>query len=56
MSKNWKKDKLEIEKYLYTIDEKCLEITQVVCKAFGCGKILSMREKLFGDKCIKHQQ
>lgn len=26
-----------------------------VCKHFGCGKKLSLREGLFGYKCIHHQ-
>lgn len=30
-------------------DEKC-------CSVFGCGKKLSMSEKLFGDKCINHSK
>ncbi len=25
------------------------------CKSFGCGKTLSLREQLFGGKCINHQ-
>lgn len=27
-----------------------------VCKKFGCGRKLSIREKLFGDYCIHHQR
>lgn len=26
-----------------------------ICKHFGCGRKLSLREGLFGDKCIRHQ-
>lgn len=26
----------------------------ICCSFFGCGKVLSMREKLFGDRCINH--
>lgn len=25
-----------------------------VCKHFGCGRELTTREQLFGDKCSKH--
>jgi hypothetical protein len=25
-----------------------------ICKHFGCGKVLSMQEKLFGDRCVNH--
>ncbi len=24
------------------------------CKVFGCGKILSLQEQLFGDRCVNH--
>jgi hypothetical protein len=24
------------------------------CKVFGCGKILSLQEQLFGDRCVDH--
>jgi len=27
-----------------------------VCSTFGCNKLLSMQEKLFGSKCIAHSQ
>ncbi len=30
------------------------EIEDICCSFFGCGKVLSMREKLFGDRCINH--
>lgn len=26
------------------------------CTVFGCGRTLSMREEMFGNKCIKHQR
>lgn len=25
-----------------------------VCKHFGCGRVLTIRERLFGEKCIDH--
>lgn len=25
-----------------------------ICKEFGCGRKLTLRESLFGDRCIKH--
>ena len=27
-----------------------------ICSHFGCGRTLSIREKLFGNKCINHNQ
>jgi hypothetical protein len=27
-----------------------------VCKSFGCGRTLSLQEKLYGDHCIHHQK
>lgn len=42
------KDDLNLETLLlYTVD--------VVCKKFGCGKILSFQEQLYGDYCIHCQ-
>ena len=35
-------------------DEKSIKVTEICCSVFGCGKILSMAEKLFGNKCIDH--
>lgn len=34
--------------------EKRAETEPAICKQFGCGKRLTMRERLFGDKCIQH--
>ena len=31
------------------------EHESVCCSFFGCGKSLSIREQLFGNKCINHQ-
>jgi hypothetical protein len=28
----------------------------VICSHFGCAAHLSLRDQLFGDKCIKHSQ
>lgn len=36
------------------IDEMILEIEEICCEDFGCGKTLSMTEKLFGNKCQHH--
>lgn len=33
-----------------------LLIEDECCSIFGCGKILSREEKLFGNKCIKHSK
>lgn len=30
--------------------------SEKICKRFGCGKHLTLRESLFGDLCIKCQQ
>lgn len=27
-----------------------------ICKEFGCGRKLTLRESLFGDRCIKHSK
>lgn len=27
---------------------------EYICKFFGCGRKLTIQEKLFGDKCFKH--
>lgn len=27
-----------------------------ICRHFGCGRILTMEEKLYGDQCIKHSK
>lgn len=37
------------------INEDEIEIEEINCSFFGCGKVLSMREKMFGDRCINHQ-
>ncbi len=37
------------------IDERILPISEICCSHFGCPIILSMTEKLFGNKCIEHQ-
>ncbi len=34
--------------------ERNVVIEDQCCSYFGCGRILSMREKLFGSKCIDH--
>jgi hypothetical protein len=28
----------------------------ICCEEFGCPKILSMREKMFGNRCINHSK
>jgi hypothetical protein len=30
------------------------ETEDICCEEFGCPKILSMREKMFGNRCINH--
>lgn len=37
-------------------DERMVSIEDEVCAEFGCNKKLSRTEKLFGEKCIEHQQ
>lgn len=29
---------------------------KVICKHFGCGKTLSLREQLLGELCISHSK
>lgn len=36
------------------INEAELEIEDAYCVVWGCGKKLSLQEKLFGVKCIHH--
>ena len=36
------------------VDEERLEINEVTCSHFGCARILTRNEKLFGNKCVKH--
>lgn len=36
------------------IDEKDIEQVDANCKEFGCGKTLTLIEKLCGNKCIDH--
>lgn len=36
------------------VNEETIELEDEICKEFGCGKKLSLREKLFGQRCIKH--
>lgn len=38
------------------VNENTLEIEDEICETFGCRKKLSMRERLFGKKCIKHSK
>lgn len=40
--------------YLYYSEQENPE--PVVCSVFGCGRILTIREKLFGNKCINHSK
>lgn len=32
------------------------DVEPEICKHFGCGTKLTRREKLFGNKCIKHSK
>lgn len=36
------------------IDEKFMEIPEVYCYKFGCGKKLNLQEKLAGKTCTNH--
>lgn len=33
-----------------------IKIREKYCIVFGCGKLLSLDERRFGNKCIKHQK
>lgn len=48
--RQWERDKRLINNPLP------LSGTRAVCSTFGCGHHLSLRETLFGDKCIHCQQ
>lgn len=49
----FKTDESEVKATMY--DEKETIFSQPhVCKEFGCGKQLTITEKLFGNKCIRH--
>jgi len=37
-------------------DERILKIEDEYCSVNGCGRILGLREKLFGGKCINHSK
>lgn len=37
------------------INEDEIEVEERNCSFFGCGKVLSMREKMFGSRCVNHQ-
>lgn len=37
-----------------TVEER-IKINPVVCDYFGCGKTLTMIEKMCGKNCLKHQ-
>lgn len=39
-----------IEKHQFEGENK----VEYICKFFGCGRKLTIQEKLFGDKCFKH--
>jgi hypothetical protein len=36
------------------VNEDHMKIPEAYCSHFGCSKILSLTEKLCGDKCSKH--
>ena len=61
--KRWRSKDLEIympivpeKEIIPEVDEERLDIQEINCSVFGCGKILSRQEKLFGNKCINHQK
>lgn len=37
------------------INEDEIEVEERNCSFFGCGKVLSMQEKMFGSRCVNHQ-
>lgn len=55
---NEKHYRLKDPPYEVIVDIKGFHFTgiteDICCSFFGCGKVLSMREKLFGDRCINH--
>ena len=59
-SNNWNRERLELrmkeEQYDISAELLLEEGEPEVCKKFGCGRTLSIRESLFGKYCIHHQQ
>lgn len=37
-------------------NEDYIPISHEICSSFGCSKELSLQEKLFGNKCTRHQR
>lgn len=42
------------ERRLYSQTEKFWTYEPQYCSTFGCGRILSLQESLFGNKCTRH--
>lgn len=49
----WADREIDIRRYY---DEGEKEVQKFICSRFGCGKILSPAEQLFGDRCQQHQK
>lgn len=49
------KEEKIIYPYVRRIDEEKIEIQNEYCIEFTCDRKLSLREKLFGKRCINHQ-
>jgi hypothetical protein len=52
-------DQLDRAKFKTEVQGRVIEMNAVepeVCNVFGCGKRLSLREQLFGKKCLEHSQ
>lgn len=47
----WRHGTSEVDIYHFKFDENP---EPEICSHFGCGRKLSLREKLFGNKCINH--
>ena len=59
MGANWDKktttSKIGLEHKTPVTDESYLHIEPVYCSVFGCGKLLTLMEKLLGRKCSECQ-
>lgn len=45
---------IDVDKFKYEMPN--IDAGEEKCSHFGCGKSLTLEEKLFGDKCFEHKQ
>lgn len=50
----WEITQQEMNEYPRDLNESRAE--PEVCKFYGCGRTLTLRERLFGSYCINHQK